>query len=98
MNLSIITVDRRKMFMQFSEDFYDLHIHDRRAFGCNYAEMFATEAGIKQLFKDVYAGSLLSTKQIAQVERMRKNDQPFLIVVVENDDVIATVLHHDVEY
>ena len=97
MNLPIITADLRKMFMRFSEDFYDLHIHDKRAFGCNYAEMFATEAGIRQLFKDVYAASLLSAKQMAQVKRMRKNDQPFLIVVVDGGDVIATILHHDVE-
>jgi hypothetical protein len=98
MNLPIIEVNRRKMFMQFSEIFYDVHIQDKEAFDCNYAQMFATESGIRKLFKDGYSPSLLSLEQMSRVERMNINGQPFLIIVVDNDDVVATVHHHDVEY
>lgn len=101
MNLPIIEVNRRKMFMQFSEIFYDVHIQDKEAFDCNYAQMFAmfaTESDIRKLFKDGYTPSLLSSEQMSRVERMHINGQPFLIIVVDNDDVVATVHHHDVEY
>ena len=98
MNLPIIEANRRKMFMQFSEIFYDIHIQDNEAFDCNYAQMFATESGIRQLFKDGYAPSLLSLEQMHRVEHLHKEQLPFLIIIVDNDDVVATVAHHDVEY
>jgi hypothetical protein len=103
MNLPIIQVKRSDMFKFYSECFYDVHILEQEEDVVATAaalmfKQFATEQGIRQMFKDGYAPMLLNCEQMQRVELMHQNEQPFLIIVVEHNDVVATVCHHDVNY
>lgn len=101
MNLPIIQVKRSEMFKQHCECFYDVHILEQDNVTTAAALMFkqfVTEQGIRQMFKDGYAPMLLNCEQMQRVELLHQNDQPFLIIVVEQGDVVATVHHQDIMY
>ena len=103
MNLPIIQVKRSDMFKSYSECFYDVHVLDQEEDVVATAaallfKQFATEAGIRQMFKDGYTCMLLNDEQMQRVEQLVKDEMPFLIIVVEQGDVVATVHHQDVAY
>jgi hypothetical protein len=103
MNLPIIQVKRSDMFKFYSECFYDVHILDTEQDNVTTTaalmfKQFATEQGIRQMFKDGYTCMLLNDEQMQRVEQLVKDEMPFLIIVVEQGDVVATVHHQDVAY
>jgi hypothetical protein len=103
MNLPIIQVERSKMFKQYCECFYDVHILDTEQDNVTTTaalmlKQFVTEQGIRQMFKDCYTCMLLNGEQMQRVEQLVKDEMPFLIIVVEQGDVVATVHHQDVAY
>jgi hypothetical protein len=103
MNLHLIQVKRSDMFKFYSECFYDVHILDQEEDAIATAaalmlKQFATEQGIRQMFKDGYTPMLLNNEQMQRVEQLVKDEMPFLIIVVEHNDVVATVHHQDIMY
>jgi hypothetical protein len=92
MNLHLIQVNRSDMFKFYSECFYDIYILDQEE------DVIATEAGIRQMFKDGYTPTLLNNEQMQRVEQLVKDELPFLIIIMDHNDVVATVRHHDVKY
>jgi hypothetical protein len=103
MNLPLIQVKRSDMFKFYSECFYDIHILDQEedviaTEAALLFKQFATEAGIRQMFKDGYTPCLLCCEDMQRVEQLTKDELPFLIIIMDNNDVVATVHHHDVNY
>jgi hypothetical protein len=61
-------------------------------------KQFATEASIRQMFKDGYTTMLFNVEQMQRVEQLVEDELPFLIIIMDRNDVVATVHHHDVNY
>jgi len=103
MNLHLIQVKRSDMFKFYSECFYDIYILDTEQDNVTTAaalmfKQFATEASIRQMFKDGYTTMLFNNEQMQRVEQLVEDELPFLIIIMDNNDVVATVRHHDVNY
>jgi hypothetical protein len=103
MNLHLIQVNRSDMFKFYSECFYDIYIldHDEDNIATEAAllfKQFATEASIRQMFKDGYTTMLFNVEQMQRVEQLVEDELPFLIIIMDRNDVVATVHHHDVNY
>jgi hypothetical protein len=103
MNLHLIQVNRSDMFKFYSECFYDIYIldHDEDNIATEAAllfKQFATEASIRQMFKDGYTTMLFNVEQMQRVEQLVEDELPFLIIIMDRNDVVATVHHHDVIY
>ena len=101
MKVQTITVERKAMYDNVTACLYDmLTSKDEPVTACTVLDLlagFGSTPHLKKAFADGYTGILLGEK-MEIVEKMKAKKVPFVLIIVDGDELIAALTNEEVSW